>query len=76
LWADPDSLFQVLLLSSDLGAYRVWYEEQVNGMFLKQRHFGPGIPPQAGERPKSATNGAMDGLFTIPSMLLFSPICR
>jgi hypothetical protein len=22
--------------------------EQVNGMFLKRRHFGPGIPLQAG----------------------------
>jgi len=29
-------------------------------MFLKRRHFGPGIPPQAGEGPKSAATGVMD----------------
>jgi len=29
-------------------------------MFLKRRHFDPGIPPQAGEGPKSAATGVMD----------------
>jgi len=29
-------------------------------MFLKRRHSGLGIPPQAGEGPKSAATGVMD----------------
>jgi hypothetical protein len=32
----------------------------VNRMFLKRRHFDPGIPQQAGEGPKSAATGVMD----------------
>jgi hypothetical protein len=36
----PEKDPQVLLQSSDLGCYRVAYEEQVKGMFLKRRQFG------------------------------------
>jgi len=57
---ESDTPFQVLVLSFDLGYQRVLNEEQVNGMFLKRRHFGPGIPPQAGEGPKSAATGDTD----------------
>jgi len=48
------------VLSFDFGMPDGLYEEQVNGMFWKGRHFGTGIPPKAGEGPKSAATGVMD----------------
>jgi hypothetical protein len=58
---ESDTPFQVLVLSFDLGYQRVLNEEQVNGMFLKRRHFGPGTGQWKGRNPQRPESWTKEG---------------
>jgi len=52
---------KVKILSFDLGWYSVSYEEQVNGVFLKRRHFGPETGQWKGRNPQRPESWTTEG---------------